>query len=201
MATHSSTLAWEIPWTEEPGRLQSMGSQRVGHDWATSLTLFTFMYWRRKWQRTPVFLPGESQGWEPGGLPSMGLHRVGNDWRDLAAAGPIQCLAVVKWKKVEVAQSCPTLCDSMDYTVCGIPQAVILEWVTLPFSKGSSQPRDWTQVSHLAGGFFTSWARRETGYSKCSINVCGKYGAISIVIEMCPKSSGETEKRELIFHI
>ena len=62
MATHSSTLAWKIPWTEEPGRLQSMGSWRVGHDWATSLSLFTFMHWRRKWQPTPVFLPGESQG-------------------------------------------------------------------------------------------------------------------------------------------
>ena len=63
IATHSSTLAWKIPWVEEPGRLQSMGSQRVRHDWATSLSLFTFMHWRRKWQRTPVFLPGESQGW------------------------------------------------------------------------------------------------------------------------------------------
>ena len=74
MAPHSSTLAWKIPWTEEPGRLQSMGSLRVGHDWATSLSLFTFMWWRRKWQPTPVFLPGESQGREPGGLPSVGLH-------------------------------------------------------------------------------------------------------------------------------
>ena len=63
MATLSSTLAWKIPWTEEPGRLQSMGSLRVGHDWATSLSLFTFMHWRRNWQPTPVFLPGESQGW------------------------------------------------------------------------------------------------------------------------------------------
>ena len=62
MAPHSSTLAWKIPWMEEPGRLQSMGSRRVGHDWATSLSLFTFMHWRRKWQPTPVFLPGESQG-------------------------------------------------------------------------------------------------------------------------------------------
>ena len=62
MAPHSSTLAWKIPWTEEPGRLQSMGSRRVGHDWATSLSLFTFMLWSRKWQPTPVFLPGESQG-------------------------------------------------------------------------------------------------------------------------------------------
>ena len=62
MAPHSSTLAWKISWTEEPGRLQSMGSLRVGHDWVTSLSLFTFMHWRRKWQPTPVFLPGESQG-------------------------------------------------------------------------------------------------------------------------------------------
>ena len=62
MAPHSSTLAWKIPWTEELGRLQSMGSRRVGHDWVTSLSLFTFVHWRRKWQPTPVFLPGESQG-------------------------------------------------------------------------------------------------------------------------------------------
>ena len=63
MAPHSSTLAWKIPWTEEPGGLQYMGLLRVGHDWATSLSLFTFMHWRRKWQPTPMFLPGESQGW------------------------------------------------------------------------------------------------------------------------------------------
>jgi len=62
MATHSNTLAWKIPWMEEPGRLQSMGLLGVGHNWATSLSLFTFMHWRRKWQPTPVFLPGESQG-------------------------------------------------------------------------------------------------------------------------------------------
>ena len=58
MAPHSSTLAWKIPWMEEPGRLQSMGSLKVG---VTSLSFFTFMHWRRKWQPTPVFLPGESQ--------------------------------------------------------------------------------------------------------------------------------------------
>ena len=57
MAPHSSTLAWKIPWMEEPGGLQSMGSHRVGHNFT-----FTFMHWRRKWQPTPVFLPEESQG-------------------------------------------------------------------------------------------------------------------------------------------
>ena len=62
MATHSSTLAWQIPWMEEPCRLQSIGLLRVGHDWVTSLSLFIFMHWKRKWQPTPVFLPGESQG-------------------------------------------------------------------------------------------------------------------------------------------
>ena len=62
MATHSSTLAWKIPWTEEPNGLQSMRLLRVEQDGATSLSLFTFMRGRRKWQPTPVFLPGESQG-------------------------------------------------------------------------------------------------------------------------------------------
>ena len=89
VATHSSSLAWKIPWMEEPGGLQSMGSRRVGHDWATSLSLFTFHFhalekamathssvlaWR---------IPGMG---EPGGRPSMGSHRVGHNWSDLAAA-------------------------------------------------------------------------------------------------------------------
>ena len=63
MAPHSSTLAWRIPWMKEHGRLQFMGSLRVGHDRVTSLSLFTFMHWRRKWKPSPMFLPGESQGW------------------------------------------------------------------------------------------------------------------------------------------
>ena len=95
MAPHSSTLAWKIPWMEEPGRLQSMGSRRVRHDWATSLSLFTFMHWRRKWQPTPVFLPGESQG--QGSLVGCrlwGSHRVGHDWSDLAAG-----LRLTQWVK------------------------------------------------------------------------------------------------------
>ena len=82
MATHSSTLAWKIPWTEEPGRLQSMGLLRVGHDWATSLSLFTFIYWRRNWQPTPVFLPGESQGQRS----LMGCHLRGRTELDTTEA-------------------------------------------------------------------------------------------------------------------
>ena len=80
MATQSSTLVWKIPWTEEPGRLQSMGSLRVRHDWATSLSLFTFMHWRRKWQSTPVFLPGESQG---RGAWWAAVYGVAQSWTQL----------------------------------------------------------------------------------------------------------------------
>ena len=82
MAPHSSTLAWKILWMEEPGGLQSMGSQRVRHDWATSLSLFTFMYWRRKWQPAPMFLPRESQG--QGSL--MGCHLWGRTELDTTEA-------------------------------------------------------------------------------------------------------------------
>ena len=77
MATHSNTLAWKIPWTEEPGGLQSMGSLRVGHDFTFTFHFYTLekemathssvLAWR-----VPVME-------EPGGLPSMGLHRVGHD--------------------------------------------------------------------------------------------------------------------------
>ena len=98
MASHSSTPAWKIPWMEEPGRLQSMGSLRVRHDWATSLSLFTFMHWGRKWQPTPVFLPGES-------LLSMGSHRVGHDWSDLAVAA-ISFSKGSFWPKDQIHVSC-----------------------------------------------------------------------------------------------
>ena len=88
LVTHSSTLAWKLPWTEEPGGLQSMGSLRVGHDWATSLSCIgegngnpLQCSWR---------IPGTG---EPGELPSMGSHRVRHDWRDLAAVA----IACMKW--------------------------------------------------------------------------------------------------------
>ena len=127
MAPHSSTLAWKIPWTEEPGRLQSLGSLRVGVDWVTSLSLFTFMHWRRKWKPTPVFLLGEFRGWRSlvGCLPSMGSHRVGHDWSDLAAAAAnirLQPLLTVspeetgpkklRWKSNEWLQWVQTLASS-----------------------------------------------------------------------------------------
>ena len=90
MAPHS-TLAWKIPWTEEPGRPQSMGSLRVRHDWATSLSLFTFMDWRRKWQPTPVFLPGKSQGW----WSLVGCCLWGRTWK---CEGPRAAKTILEWR-------------------------------------------------------------------------------------------------------
>ena len=71
--------------------------------------------------------------------------------------------------KVKVVQSCLTLCNPMDYGILefhGILQARTLRWVAFPFSRGSSQPRDWTQVSHITNRFFTSWATREARKSQ-----------------------------------
>ena len=81
---------------------------------------------------------------EPGGLPSMGSHRVGHEWSDLAAAAGI----------IQQINKC---CDPMDYILRGILQARILEWLALPFSRGSSQPKS----PRIAGKFFTSWATKE----------------------------------------
>ena len=159
MAPHSSTLAWKIPWTEEPGRLQSMRSLRVRHDWATSFSLFTFMHWRRKWQPTPVFLPGESQG-RPGGRPSMGSHRVRHNWSDLAAAPALRNLIAFETNTVEImcvcsiTQLCLTLCDPMD---CSLPGSfvpgIFQKWVAISISRVSSRPWDQTYICCIVGSF------------------------------------------------
>ena len=88
MAPHSSTLAWKIPWTEEPRRLQSMMSLRVRHNWMTSLSLFTFHFHALEKEvvtHSSVLAWGIPGTGEPGGLPSMGSHRVGHDGSNLAA--------------------------------------------------------------------------------------------------------------------
>ena len=95
MAPHSSTLAWKIPWMEEPGGLQSMGSQRVGHDFTFTFhfhalekemaTHSSVLAWR---------IPGTG---EPGGRPSMGSHRVGHNWSDLAAAAVVVVIGEWLW--------------------------------------------------------------------------------------------------------
>ena len=113
----------------------------------------------RKWWPTPIFLPGKFHGqsfkWE--GAQYLGhLHAMVDSFTN------IRPMLWHLWKvKVKVAQLYPTLWDPMNYTVHGILQAIILEWVTLPFSRGSSQPRNQTRVSCIAGGFFTSSATRE----------------------------------------
>ena len=86
MAPHSSTLSWKIPWTEEPGRLQSMGLRRVGQNWVTSLSLHFPALEKEMATHSSVLawrIPGTG---EPGGLLSMGLHRAGYNWSNLAAA-------------------------------------------------------------------------------------------------------------------
>ena len=177
MASHSSTLAWEVPWMEEPGRLQSMGSRRVWRDWVTSLPLFTFMHWRRKWQPTPVFLPGESQG--RGSLVGccLGSHRVGHDWSDLAAS---VCILLCNTFKIVnrtyfmpisslhclsgggsglITKLCPTLVtlwtvsSLRDSSFHGILLARIVEWAAISFSRGSSWLRNRTRVSCIADRF------------------------------------------------
>ena len=109
VAPHSSTLARGILWMEEPGGLQSMGSLRVGHDWVISLSLFTFMHWRRKWQPTPVFLPGESQGWGSLWAAVCGVtqSQIWLKWLSSSSSVPRMKVKV----KVLVAQSHPTLCN------------------------------------------------------------------------------------------
>ena len=252
MATHSSILAWKIPRTEEPGRLQSTGSQRVRHDWATSLSLsLKTDYWSKLYLGVSVnILQGISsllsvshgssfphsyqtsltpQSWETGGWgnsirplsqrnwktkhhkswpagppfgpfswrhwtkltsklscrskPGSSITALGVEDKEEEFLGWAFCisflfLSLFKWHfvistsgpfyllKVKVAQSCPTLCDPIDCSpqgssVHGILQARILEWVAVPFSKGSSQPRDWIHVSHTAGRFFIVWATSE----------------------------------------
>ena len=152
MAPHSSTLAWKIPWTAEPGRLQSMGSRRVGHDCSTSLSLFTFMHWRRKWQPTPVFLPGESQGrgslvgCRPWGRTELDTTEHAQNVKSAIGFGIRQTYILIPHlpKGASAAakslQSCPTLCNPIDSspsgsTIPGILQARTLEWVAISFSN------------------------------------------------------------------
>ena len=95
MALHSSTLAWKIPWAEELGRLQSMGSWRVGHNGATSLSLFTFMHWRRKWQPTPLFLPGDSQGGGAWWAPVYGVAQSRTWLKRLSSSSSIEHISIL----------------------------------------------------------------------------------------------------------
>ena len=97
MAPHSSTLAWKIPWMEEPDGLQSMGSLRVWHDWVTSLSLFTFMHWRGKWQPLQCSCLENPRDGEPGGLLSMGSHsRTRLKWLSSSSRSDFYHFLIVK---------------------------------------------------------------------------------------------------------
>ena len=148
------------------------------------------MHWRRKWQPTPVFLPGESQGGEAWLAAVYGVTQSRTRPKRRSSSSSILNInmmlniiyfpsvinktfqyfsicafifALWKWRSL----SHVWLCDPMDYTVHGILQTRILEWVAVPFSRVSFQPSNQTQVSHTAGGFFTGWATWETHH--CTI--------------------------------
>ena len=156
MAPHSSTLAWKIPWTEEPGGLQSVGSQS-----RTLLSDFTFTFHFHALEKEMAThcsvlawrIPGTG---EPGGLPSMGLRRVGHDRSDLAAAAAV---AVISLSAVSNPATPCTVASQTPLSM-GILQARILDLVAMPSFRGSPQSNN--QVSHIAGRFFTVWATRET---------------------------------------
>ena len=148
MVTHSSTLAWKSPWTEEPGRLQSMGSQSQ-----TWLSDFTHTHTHT---HTHIYIY---------------IEREREKERERQFFINI-CLSLCMH-----AQTCPTFWDPVDFSpsdflVHGIIQARILKWVSLTFYRGSSWPSDETQVSCLEGRFFTIWATREThDFPLCSVLV------------------------------
>ena len=164
--------------------LTSTGSQAGLYLSKTSLP------WRRKWQPTPVFLPGKSHGqrilagYSPRGRKELNMTERLNHGPSITYGDTKEeiCLRTRKWglqkKKTDSRRqrknsknlslynlkseseshsvmSCSFWPHGL-YTVHGILQARILEWAAFPFSRGSSQPRDWTQVSHIAGRFFTS---------------------------------------------
>ena len=145
MAPDSSTLAWKIPWTEEPGRLQSMGSLRVRHNWATSFT-FPFHALEKEMATHSSVLAWRISGMgEAGGLLSMGSH----NWSDAAAAYTLNVIFKAKRNCAAPAQLLnhgqPR--DLMDAgsSVCEILQARILEWTAISSSRGS--PRVQTCIS------------------------------------------------------
>ena len=142
MAPHSSTLAWKIPWMEKPGALQSVGSGGVGHDWATSLSRLTFMHWRRKWQPTPVFSPGESRDGGAWWAAVCGVAQSRTDWSDLAAAAAAAAFLFLLWALSSF------ICS--EYAVCrGLA----------PGPSGARVPGAKWQPRHLSSAGETPWLK------------------------------------------
>ena len=157
MAIHSSTLAWKIPWTEEPDRLQSMGSQRVGHDWATELN------WTEQLNRTELSTKTENK------CRYILLVFYSHIHIKIIIFLLFFCMlpqSLCRMEKEKWSHSVVSDCDPMDCSLSGssihgIFQARVLEWIAISFSRGSSQPQNQTWVSCIAGRCFTIWATRE----------------------------------------
>ena len=147
MAPHSSTLAWKIPRMEEPGGLQSMGSLRVRHDWATSLSLFPFMHWRRKWQPTPVFLPGESQGQRSLAGYCPYHHKESDTTERLHFHFSLSCTGEGNGNPLQ----CSCLENPRDGGACGLPSGVAQSRTRLKrLSSSSKKHMQNPLIIHLA---------------------------------------------------
>ena len=183
MATHSSILAWKIPWTEGPGGLQSMGLQRVGYSWNDWACMHAHSYelpdpWTGNFgQRTSLTSAwlklsqnyATSKTMSVQSLSISSLSQVGETWIAIWRLSLPPQVPSPSQVKVLVTQLCLTLCDPMDYSsmgssVHGILQARILEWAAIPFSRGSSPSWNRTWVSCIAGRFLTVWATREAHF-------------------------------------
>ena len=176
MATHSSTLAWKIPWTEEPGRLQSMGSQRLGQDWVTELNWsYSSEDWKSRIKVTTRLVSGKTFlvcRWLSSGsshdLGSVHILRSRETKREGTLVSlllirtlflairvlPLQLIKYLFSSRSEVAQSCVIPCDPMDCSLPGsstrgIFLARVLEWVAISFCGGSSWPGDRTHFSSV----------------------------------------------------
>ena len=163
MATNSSIFAWRIPWTKVPGGLQSMGLQRVRHDWVTEQQMF--YYSRPSWTGQVYYTVKES---ESGSAAAAKLFQSCPTLCDPIDGSPpgspvpgIFQVRLLEWDAHcllrKVAQLCPIQLSPGQNTGVGIS----LHWSAFPFSRGSSQSRDRTQVSRIAGVFFTGWATRQ----------------------------------------
>ena len=150
MAPHSSALAWKIPWTEEPGGLQSMGSLGVEHDWATSLSLSCV----GGGNGSPLqyYCLENPRARAPGGLPSVGSQGVGQDWRDLAAAA-----AVVLCNPMACSPPGSSVPGDSPGKNTGVGCHALLQGI---FPTQGSNPG----LPHCRRILFTVWATREAQY-------------------------------------
>ena len=137
----------EFYWTEEHGRLQSMGSLRVGHEWATSLSLFTFMHWRRKWQPTPVFFPGECHGQRS----LVGYSPWGCEESDIT-----ERLTLVLWKHLWEGEA----------SRIGQREELGLDEAPTEIEPTSLEPRDWDGSSLFHSGAIAGLASAELKHNQ-----------------------------------